>query len=178
MSKVRHDKKVWHDVKNCHNAEKIVMTSNARHDVNKFVITSKTHYGVKKYVMTSKISSWRPKVCLDIKGVLWHQKVCQVLLRIFWQFDISTMCRFRVINDYVFFTIWMTLSFGLFPWYWSIMQVSYPATSISSCVTIGPHLTKLMLCVSLQAPPPPLTTNINLLRLIIFVPLMTSQTSI
>ena len=76
---------------------------------------------LKKYAMTSKISSWRTKVCLDIK-------LCKVLLlRIFWQFDISTMCRFRVINDYVFFTISMTLCFDLFPWYWSIMQVSYPA---------------------------------------------------
>ena len=131
------------------------------------VMTSKSsslrrkHTGVKKYVMTSKISSWRPKVCLYIKGVLWHQKVCQVLLRIFWQFDISTMCRFRVINDYtLFFTISMTLSFDLFPWHWSIMQVSYPATSISSVVTIGPHLTNALRVI---------TTNINLLRLIYLV---------
>ena len=159
----RQTKFVRHDVKNRHNAEKIVMTSKS------FVITSKTHYGIKKYVMTSKISSWRKKVCVGIRCVLWHQKLCQVLLRIFWQFDISTMCRFRVINDYVFFTILMTLYFDLFPWYLTIMQVSHPATSISSFVTIGLHLTNA-LRVS--------TTNINLLRLIIFVPLMTSHTSV
>ena len=40
MSKIRHDdKQNCHDVKNRHYAEKIVMTSNARHDVKKFVIT-------------------------------------------------------------------------------------------------------------------------------------------
>ena len=40
------------------------------------------------------------------------------VLRIFWQhFDISTMCRSRVINDYVFFTISGTLplTVDLFP---------------------------------------------------------------
>ena len=55
------------------------------------------------------------------------------------------MCRSRVINDYVFFTICVTLTFDLFPWYISTIQISYPVTSTirSRFVTIVPRLTTL-----------------------------------
>ena len=138
---------------------KYVMTSKTCHDVKTLVITSKCPSWCQKYV---KNTSWRQKVCCDIKGMLWHHKLCldvnnfqsylkcqiqflfAFVLRIFChQFYISTICRNRVINEYVLYIILviLTLTFDLFPLSFSTMQVSYPATTISSVVTIGPHLT-------------------------------------
>ena len=58
------------------------------------------------------------------------------------------MCRSRVINDYVFFGD-IDLTLDLFQWYLLNMQVLYPATAISSFVTLGPriwamHKTRIM----------------------------------
>ena len=49
--------KVCHDIKNFHNVEKTVMTSNARHDVktcrkHTMVMTSKVRHNVQKYALT------------------------------------------------------------------------------------------------------------------------------
>ena len=72
--------------------------------------------------MTSKLHH-------DVTHFGSHLK-CQIrflfafVLRIFWhQLDIYTMCCSWVINDYVFFTISVTLTIDLFPWYFSTMQV-------------------------------------------------------
>ena len=59
------------------------------------------------------------------------------------------MCHSLAVNDYVFFTISVTLTFDLFQWF-STMQASYPsANSISSFVTIGP-ITKLQCDIGLR----------------------------
>ena len=159
-SKTRHDvKKFVMKSKTYHDAKKLVkhvMTlkrstwpwwrQKVHHDVKKFIMTSKIP---ERYVMTSKTSSWHQKVCHDIKGMLWRQKLhndvknfqsylkCQILLlfafvlNIFWhQFDISTMCRSRVIDDYVFFTISVTLT----------LTVTFPVIFLDSSGIIPRYL--------------------------------------
>ena len=126
LQKVRHDIKktslcqeVCHDVKSFVMTSKIrqmfVMKSKIRHDVKKFVMTSKRHdvmtktrHDIKKSVMTSK-------TCHDVKKFVIRQKHVETS-KFCHQFDISTICRPPVINDYVCSTNLVTLTLGLFLW--------------------------------------------------------------
>ena len=86
-------------------------------------MTSKGYHSVQKFVMTSK-TRHEIKIRYDAK-IIWHH------------FFIYTMCRSRVINDYVFFTNSVTLTFS------RDNASIISGTSMQSFVTIGPHLTKL-----------------------------------
>ena len=121
--------KIRHDVKNTSWREEV------RHEVKKFVMTSKIR---ERYAMTSKIRlsvlSEMPNpilVRLCLKNISAPIKLSTYFvllpsyqrLFVFHNFgdlnldnfgdpshDISTMCRSRVINDYAFFTISVTLT--------------------------------------------------------------------
>ena len=108
-------KKVRYDVKNPSWRQKV------RHDVKNML---NVRHDVKNIVITSKSMLWH------IIRMLWSLSCqsylkCQIpflftfALTIFLhQFDISTMCRSRVINEYVFFIISVTLTLiDLFQWY-------------------------------------------------------------
>ena len=79
-----------------------------------------------RYVMISKILQIR----LCLKNIL-------ALIRHFYDVSFPSYQRLCV-----FFHNFGDLGFGLFQWYFSTVQVVYPATSMSSFVTIGPHITK------------------------------------
>ena len=93
-----------------------------RQDVNNTSLCQKVRHDVKiriGYIMTSKTSSWRQKVCLDIK-------VCFDVKNYLSEMSNTIFVRFMCC-----FAILVTLTFHLFLWYLSTMQVSYTATSIS-----------------------------------------------
>ena len=117
--KVRH-------VKNTSCNQKHVMTSK-RSYWHHNVLTSQSYTWRQEHVMTSTRSSWRQKVCRD-KKVCYDVKPCVMTLKIFsliWNIRwdpcsplfknilapiLHLMCRSRVINDYVYFTISVTLT--------------------------------------------------------------------
>ena len=105
-------------------ASLLFMTSKRRHVVKntswrqKYVMTSKSSSCSQKYIMMSKRWSWSQKHGMTSKSSLWLQKHVMTsknqldVKNILAQFDISTMCRPRVINDYVILTL------DLFLWYY------------------------------------------------------------
>ena len=114
-------------------------------------------FHIGKYVMTSKYTPWRQNIRHDVKiyamtSNYWSYLKCQMqslfafISRICWhQSNMCTMFRPRVIDEYVFFTFLVTLTFtfDLYPWYLSTLLLSHTAITVHSCVTIGHHLTNL-----------------------------------
>ena len=109
--------------------------------------------------MMSKTSSWRQKVCRDIKGMLWRQKLCHgvktfspikyVLVCLCFKNILGPILHFYDVSFLSYQWLCVFHNFGdfeLFLWFFSTMQISYPATSISSFVAIGQYLTTLSMC--------------------------------
>ena len=145
MSKTRHDVK------------KFVMTSTTRHDVKKLVKHGKVpkrSSWFQKQIMVSTSLSRRQNYVMKSKFVVMSKIYerygmtsqtlsylkCQIrflfplVFIIFWhQFYISTMCRSRVINDYVLFTISVTLTVDLLQWYFSTIKCYTQLPYIKFC---------------------------------------------
>ena len=128
-SKIHHDVKKFvmmsktpHDIKKFVTTQKFIISSKIRHDFKKCVMTWKTRHDIKKHVLTSKSSSWRQKyikksssLCQNTSKYVMLSKIRHnvITLKIFrHQFYISLMCRSGVINDYVFFTNSVTLTYS------------------------------------------------------------------
>ena len=158
--KTRHDASSWCQK---HGIKKFVMKSTRQ----RFMMSKSSSY-VKNTLWCHTISTPRQKEChdvknfkryADIKGMLWRTKMrhdvktfspirnvkCEILFyeyfgtNLFYEYFGTNLTFLSTIV--FFFTISVTLTF--FPWYFPTMQVSYPATSTWSCVTIGRYSTKL-----------------------------------
>ena len=71
------------------------------------VLKSQTRHDVKRFVMTSKIRQtfvMQSKICHDLKKFVVTSKTRHDIKHILALHYISTICRPRVINDYVFIT--------------------------------------------------------------------------